>query len=270
LEGEGKRHRRRSRNFVTTGLDPVIHLHESLTKVIDARIKSVHDVVPEASPMKFFSFWRSLASFRVRIALNLKNVPAEVIFVDLDANAHRDPEYRKINPQMALPALVEDDGTTLFQSLAILEYLDEKYPSPPLLPADINGRARVRALALMVACEGHPLLVPRVRRYLDHELNLRDTQQAAWRRHWIVETLGALEGHLAGHKATGKFCHGDAPTLADICMVGHVTVAVTQQIDLKIYPTVKRIFETAMALPEFAKAHPLEQPDTPEAMRPKA
>ena len=175
--------------------------------------------------MKFFSFWRSLASFRVRIALNLKNVPAEVIFVDLDANAHREPEYRKINPQMALPALVEDDGTTLFQSLAILEYLDEKYPSPPLLPADINGRARVRALALMVACEGHPLLTPRVRRYLDHELNLRDTQQAAWRRHWIVETLAALEGHLADNKDTGRFCHGDAPTLADICMVGHVTVA---------------------------------------------
>ena len=164
--------------------------------------------------MKFFSFWRSLASFRVRIALNLKNIPAEVIFVDLDANAHRDPEYRRINPQMALPALVEDDGTTLFQSLAILEYLDEKYPSPPLLPADINGRARVRALALMVACEGHPLLTPRVRRYLDHELNLRDTQQAAWRRHWIVETLAAMEGHLAGHKDTGRFCHGDAPTLA--------------------------------------------------------
>ena len=219
--------------------------------------------------MKFFSFWRSLASFRVRIALNLKNVPAEVIFVDLDANAHRDPEYRRINPQMALPALVEDDGTTLFQSLAILEYLDEKYPSPPLLPADINGRARVRALALMVACEGHPLLTPRVRRYLDHELNLRDTQQAAWRRHWIVETLAALEGHLADNKNTGRFCHGDAPTLADICMAGHVTVAVTHQIDLKIYPTVKRIFETAMALPEFARAHPLEQPDTPEAMRVK-
>ena len=117
--------------------------------------------------MKFFSFWRSLASFRVRIALNLKNVPTEVIFVDLDANAHREAEYRKINPQMALPALVADDGTTLFQSLAIVEYLDEKYPSPPLLPADINGRARVRALALMVACEGHPLLTPRVRRYLD-------------------------------------------------------------------------------------------------------
>jgi maleylacetoacetate isomerase len=220
--------------------------------------------------MKFFSFWRSLASFRVRIALNLKSIPVDVEFVDLDADAHRADDYRRLNPQMALPALVEDDGTVLVQSLAIIEYLDEKYPDPPLLPVDARGRARVRALALMVACEGHPLLVPRVRRYLDHELNLRDTQQAAWRRHWTLETLAALEGHLAENKDTGAFCHGDAPTLGDICMVGHVTVALTQQIDLSRYPTVKRIFETAMALPAFARAHPLAQPDTPEAMRPKA
>ena len=140
---------------------------------------------------------------------------------------------------------------------------------PPLLPADARGRARVRALALMVACEGHPLLVPRVRRYLDHELNLRDTQQAAWRRHWTIETLAALEGHLVGDSNTGRFCHGDAPTLADICMVGHVHAAVTQQIDLALYPTVKDIFERSMALPAFATAHPLLQPDTPEAMRMK-
>ena len=218
--------------------------------------------------MKFFSFWRSLASFRVRIALNLKNLPAEVVFVDLDADAHRAEEYRRLNPQMALPSLVLDDGTVLFQSLAILEYLEETHPTPPLLPKDASGRARVRGLAAMVACEGHPLLTPRVRRYLDHELNLRDTQQAAWRRHWTVETLAALEGHL-GHKETGRFCHGDAPTFADICMVGHVSVAVMQQIDLAPYPTVKRVFETAMALPEFARAHPSMQPDTPEAMRPK-
>jgi maleylacetoacetate isomerase/maleylpyruvate isomerase len=219
--------------------------------------------------MKFFSFWRSLASFRVRIALNLKGLPADVVPVDLDADAHRDDDYRQINPQMALPALVADDGATLFQSLAIIEYLDETHPDPPLLPADARGRARVRALALMVACEGHPLLVPRVRRYLDHELNLRETQQAAWRRHWTVETLAALEAHLAGHQDTGRFCHGDAPSLADICMVGHVTAAINQQINLSPYPTVKRIFDTAMALPEFASAHPLAQPDTPEALRVK-
>src|ERR1700736_2028992 len=165
--------------------------------------------------MKFFSFWRSRASFRVRIALNLKTIPTEVVFVDLDADAHRTDEFRRVNPQMALPALVEDDGTTLFQSLAIIEYLDEKYPTPPLLPADALGRARVRALALIVACGAPPPLTPRVRRYLDHELNLRDTQQAAWRRHWTVETLAALEGHLAGHKDTGRFCHRDTPTFAD-------------------------------------------------------
>lgn len=219
--------------------------------------------------MKFFSFWRSLASFRVRIALNLKRVPAEVIFVDLDADAHHADDYRRVNPQMALPSLVEDDGTVLFQSIAILEYLEERYPSPPLLPTDPAGRARVRGLSQIVACEGHPLLVPRVRRYLDRELNLRDEQQVAWRRHWTIETMTALEGHLAGHKATGTFCHGDTPTFADICMVGHVHSANTQQIDLKRWPTVQRIFETAMALPEFANASPLVQPDTPDAMRRK-
>ncbi|MHC2228033.1 maleylacetoacetate isomerase [Bradyrhizobium elkanii] len=180
--------------------------------------------------MQFFSFWRSLASFRVRIALNLKGVAADVVFVDLDADAHRTDAYRKINPQMALPALVTDDGTVLFQSLAIIDWLDETFPTTPLLPADALGRARVRGLALIVACEGHPLLTPRVRRYLDRELDLRDSQQNAWRRHWTVETLAALEGHLAGHKATGRFSHGDAPTLADICLVGHVTAAINQQI----------------------------------------
>jgi maleylacetoacetate isomerase len=220
--------------------------------------------------MKFFSFWRSQASFRVRIALNLKKLPTEVVFVDLDADAHHADEFRRVNPQMALPALVEDDGTTLFQSLAIIEYLEETHPSPPLLPADPRGRARVRGLALIVACEGHPPVVPRIRRYLDRELNLRDTQQTAWRRHWTIETLAALEGHLAGHKDTGRFCHGDAPTLADICLAGHATVADMLQIDLKPWPTVKRIYETSMAMPEFATAHPLAQPDTPEAMRPKA
>ena len=219
--------------------------------------------------MQFFSFWRSLASFRVRIALNLKGLPADVVLRRSRRRRASRRRLSQINPQMALPALVLDDGTTLFQSLAILEYLDETHPAPPLLPSDPRGRARVRALALMVACEGHPLLVPRVRRYLDHELNLRDTQQAAWRRHWTVETLAALEAHLAGHADTGRFCHGDTPTLADICMVGHVTAAITQQINLAPYPTVKRIFETAMALPEFATAHPLAQPDTPEAMRVK-
>src|SRR4029079_12655113 len=155
--------------------------------------------------MKFFSFLRSQASFRVRIALNLKKLPTEVLFVDLDADAHHTDEFRNVNPQMALPALVEDDGTTLFQSLAIIEYLEETHPAPPLLPKDARGRARVRGLALIVACEGHPPVVPRIRRYLDRELNLRESQQTECPRHWTLETLTSLEGHLAGHKDTGRF-----------------------------------------------------------------
>jgi len=218
--------------------------------------------------MTFFSFWRSQASFRVRIALNLKKVPAEIVFVNLDTDAHRTDDFRNVNPQMALPALVENDGTTLFQSLAIIEYLEETHPNPPLLPKDARGRARVRGLALIVACEGHPPVVPRIRRYLDRELNLRDSQQTEWRRHWTVETLSALEKILARDKETGRFCHGDTPTLADICVAGYATTAaMMMHIDLTPWPTVKRIYETSMALPEFATAHPLAQPDTPEAMR---
>ena len=156
--------------------------------------------------MKFFSFWRSLASFRVRIALNLKKLPTEVVFVDLDADAHHADAFRNVNPQMALPALVEDDGTTLVQSLAIIEYLNEMHPEPPLLPADRKGRARVRGLSQIVACEGHPLLVPRVRRYLDHELNFRDTQQAAWR---------GSPRDIRGSRATGTApCRHPAPATA--------------------------------------------------------
>jgi len=219
--------------------------------------------------MQFFSFWRSLASFRVRIALNLKGLAADVTAVDLDADMQRMEAYRKVNPQMVLPALIDGEGPPLFQSLAIIEYLNEVHPNPPLLPADPRGRARVRGLAQMVACEGHPLLTPRVRQYLEHELKLDADTRMAWSRHWIIETLKGLEGHLAGDTSSGKFCHGDAPTLADVCMVGHVTAAINTSCDLTPYPTVKRVFDTAMALPAFAKAHPLVQPDTPEAMRKK-
>jgi maleylacetoacetate isomerase len=219
--------------------------------------------------MQLFSFWRSLASFRVRIALNLKGLTADMTTVDLDADMQRMEAYRKVNPQMVLPALIDGDGPPLFQSVAIIEYLNEVHPTPPLLPADPRGRARVRGLAQMVACEGHPLLTPRVRQYLEHELKLDADTRMTWSRHWIIETLKGLEGHLANDRATGKFCHGDAPTMADICMVGHVSAAINTSCDLAPYPTVKRIFDTAMALPAFAKAHPLVQPDTPEAMRKK-
>ena len=166
--------------------------------------------------MQLFSYWRSLASFRVRIALNLKGLSADVTAVNLETDMQLMDAYHKVNPQMMLPALVDGDGPPLFQSLAIIEYLDEVYPQPPLLPADPRGRARVRGLAQMVACEGHPLLTPRVRKYLEHELKLDAAVRQEWPRHWIIETLKGLEAHLAGDASTGRFCHGDTQTLADV------------------------------------------------------
>ena len=219
--------------------------------------------------MKFYSFWRSLASFRVRIALNLKNAAHEVVFVDIDKQQHQGADYARINPQMALPSLLLDDGTVLTQSLAILEYLEETYPMPKLLPDDAAGRARVRALAAMVASDMHPLIVPRVQRYLTEELKLAPEQKTEWLRHWAGLSLRALEARLGRAPETGHFAHGDSPTFADICMVGLVTFATAQGIDLAPYPTTMRIFATAMALPAFAQAHPLAQPDTPEAVRRK-
>ncbi len=219
--------------------------------------------------MKLYSFWRSLASFRVRIALNLKGIAYEQVAVDIDRRQHRDGDYAALNPQMALPSLVLDDGTVLTQSLAILDYLDEACPGPALLPADAKGRARVRALAAMIACDAHPLTTPRVQRYLTEVLHVDDGARVAWLRHWAQEMLIALEAQLAGHTATGRFAHGDVPSTADICLAGHVTIALNQGLDLASVPTIRRIFEAAMALPAFASAHPLAQPDTPEALRRK-
>ena len=217
--------------------------------------------------MKLYSFWRSVASFRVRIALNLKGVAYELITVDVDRQQHREGAYAAVNPQMALPSLVLDDGTVLTQSLAILDYLDEACPGPALLPADPKGRARVRALAAMIACDAHPLTTPRVQRYLTEVLHLDDTARAAWLRYWAAEMLGAVEARLAGDGATGRFAHGDAPTTADICLAGHALFARNQGLDRGGAPTVQRVVEAAMALPAFAAAHPLAQPDTPESLR---
>ena len=153
--------------------------------------------------MKLFSFWRSLATFRVRIALNLKGLSPEVVDVDLIKGQQRNPEFRAVNPQMVLPALIDDDGRLLFQSLAILEYLDEIRPEPPLLPKDPFDRARVRGLALIVACDAHPLVVPRIRNYLEHELKLDEPTRLKWIRHWSNEALTALETHLSRDQQTG-------------------------------------------------------------------
>ena len=159
--------------------------------------------------MKLFSFWRSLATYRVRIALNLKGLNAEVIEVDLMKGHQRDPKYREVNPMMALPALIDGDGPALFESLAIIEYIDETHPKPPLLPSDPKARARVRGLAQIVAADSHPLIVPRVREYLAHEFKVDEAGVMKWAQHWHKAALTALEEHLAAEKDTGTYCQGE-------------------------------------------------------------
>jgi maleylacetoacetate isomerase len=218
----------------------------------------------EEATLKLFSFWRSLATFRVRIALNLKGItPDEVINVDLIKGEQRNADFRKVNPQMLIPAIVDGEGPVLFQSLAILEYLDELHPQPPLLPKGARERARVRGLAQIVACDAHPLIVPRVRNYLEHELKLDEPTRLKWIRHWSSEALAALETHLTRDGATGRYCQGDAITLADICVVSHTVGARLFEVNLAPYPTVTRIVDTCLKEDAFARAHPLKQPGAP-------
>jgi maleylacetoacetate isomerase len=216
--------------------------------------------------LKIFTFWRSLASFRVRIGLNLKGLPSEQEFVSLVAGEHHRPEYTCINPQAALPSLIDGEGTTpLVQSLAILEYLDETHPEPVFLPKDPRGRCRVRALAHIAAGDTHSLIVPRVRGYLAKHFGADEEIQAEWCRHWFAEGLKAIEAHLAQEKETGKFCHGDTPTLADISMV---SAAVGYQLfkgTLEAYPTLAGIYGRCMEIEAFVIAHPLKQPGAPQA-----
>jgi maleylacetoacetate isomerase len=213
--------------------------------------------------MKLFSFWRSLATYRVRIALNLKGLNAEVIEVDLMKGHQRDPKYREVNPMMALPALIDGDGPALFESLAIIEYIDEIHPKPPLLPSDPKARARVRGLAQIVAADSHPLIVPRVREYLAHEFKVDEAGVAKWAQHWHRAALTALEEHLGSEKDTGTFCQGEQITIADICLATQVAGASFFKVDLAPFPTVKRIAETCAKNDAFARAHPLKQPGAP-------
>lgn len=217
--------------------------------------------------MKFYSFWRSLASFRVRIALNLKGItPDEVVDIDLMKGKQREDSYRAVNPMMAIPALIDGDGPVLFESLAIIEYLEETHPHPRLLPAEPRARARVRGLAQIVACDSHPLLVPRVREYLEHELKLDEPTRLKWIQHWIGEALKAIEANLANSKETGRYCQGDSVTVADVCLVSQAVGANFFKYDLAPFPTVRRIVDACMQNDAFARAHPLRQPGAPAAV----
>ncbi len=214
--------------------------------------------------MQLFTFWRSMATFRVRIAMNIKGLKADPVYVDLMKGHQAQTEFRAINPAMAVPALVDDDGTVLTQSTAIIEYLDERWPSPPLLPTDPAGRARVRALAQITVADSHPLSVPRIRKYLAQELRASDQQIVGWARKWQKDGLDAYEMLLAGNAATGDFCHGDKPGLADICLASHCTGTVFfYGGTIDGHPTVKRIYERCMADERFSSAHPKRQPDAP-------
>jgi maleylacetoacetate isomerase len=216
--------------------------------------------------MKFYSFWRSLASYRVRIAMNLKGLkPDEVIDVNLMKGQQRDEAFRKVNPMMALPALVDGDGPALFESLAIIEYLDETHANPPLLPKDPKGRARVRGLAQIVACDSHPLVVPRVREHLAHEYKFDEATVMKWAQHWHSAALKALDTYLAD-KATGKHAHGDSITIADICIASQGAGATFFKVDLAPFPNFQRVLDACMANDAFARAHPLKQPGAPASV----
>lgn len=214
--------------------------------------------------MKLYNTYISSASYRVRIALALKGLEYEFISVNPFKGDNLKPEYLAVNPQGVVPTLI-DGRHTLTQSLAIVEYLEETHPDPPLLPADPVERARARALALAPACDMHPINTPRVRRYLADDLGLDGETAAAWGGHWNGLGFGALEALLADSPHTGRFCHGDAPTLADVCLVPQLFVARVVKTDVSPYPTLLRIEKACLALPEFRAAMPENQPDAPES-----
>jgi len=213
--------------------------------------------------MKLYGYFRSSAAFRVRIALNLKRLAWEDAFIHLRRGDQGGAGYRAVNPQGLVPAL-EIGDKVLIQSMPIIEYLEETHPEPALLPADPADRARVRALAAIVACDIHPLNNLRVLRYLKRPLGRDDAEIAAWYNHWIATGFAALEGLIAEDARTGTFCHGDRPGLAEIALVPQVVNAERYQLDLSPFPTVVRIYDSCMRLDPFAAAHPRNQPDREE------
>ena len=212
--------------------------------------------------MRLYDYFRSSAAYRVRIALNLKGVtPDERTFVHLRMGNQRAQDYLALNPQGLVPALALDDGRVLTQSLAIVEYLEETYPEPPLLPAEAAARARVRAIALQIACDIHPLNNLRVLNYLLGTLGVAKEQKDGWYRYWVDVGFEALEKMLAHDADTGRFCHGERPTLADVCLVPQIANARRFNIDMSPYPTLARIESACNAIEAFAAAAPARQPD---------
>ncbi len=209
--------------------------------------------------MKLYTFFRSSAAYRVRIALSVKNVEHEIVTVDLPSGAHRTREFAALNPQATIPTL-DDDGTVLWQSLAIIEYLDARFPEPRLIPLEPVARARAQALAQLIACDIHPLNNLRVLRYLRGELKLDEGSVQRWYHHWIAEAFRGLE-ELVGRWSGGRFAFGDSVSIVDVCLVPQVYNARRFACDLGPYPTLARIADGLGAEPAFARAAPEAQAD---------
>lgn len=214
--------------------------------------------------LRLYSYWRSSAAYRVRIGLHLKGLAFETVPVHLvrDGGEQHTPAFREANPQELVPVL-EHGKRMLRQSLAILEYLDEMWPEPALLPATARERQRVRALAQVVACDIHPLNNLRVLQYLEHEWNVPQPERDDWVRHWMVAGFDAFEAMLVGNPSTGPFCEGSQPTIADCCLVPQVYNARRFGVDLAPYPTIVRIEQACLEVRAFQAAHPKAQPDAP-------
>jgi maleylacetoacetate isomerase len=211
--------------------------------------------------LQLYTFWRSQAAYRVRIALHLKGLDFEPHVIDLLKGDQYKPDYKKINPASVIPTLIDGDRR-LVQSLAILEYLEETHPNPPILPSNAFDRAHSRALGHLVAMEAHTLIVPRVRNYLDKELGLDEPTRVKWISHWMNMASDSLEAMLVADDRTGTFCLGDKPTVADICLVAHfVSTIMIYKNDVTRWPTAYRIYENCLKLDAFSATHPLKQPD---------
>jgi maleylacetoacetate isomerase len=211
--------------------------------------------------VKLYNYYRSSAAYRVRIALALKGLSYDYISVHLTKGEQYRPEYAAINPQNLVPVLQDDAGHYLYQSLAIMQYLDEAHPEPPLLPKGLVERARVRSLALLIACEIHPLNNPRVLNYLTGNFGISEDQKLAWYHHWVKTGFVALEKRLATDSGTGRYCHGDKPGFADCALVPQVANALRFKVDMSGFPTIMRINEECLKLEAFQKAAPQNQPD---------
>lgn len=211
--------------------------------------------------MKLYGYWRSLATFRVRIAMGLKNIDCEQEYIDLAAGEQFGAQFKSINPQMTVPALVTENNV-IAQSMAILEYLNDKFPEPNLLPEDAEGRARVRQISQIAIADAHPLITPRIRNYLEHELKLPEEKIMKWIQHWMNLANEAIEAILTSSK-TRKFCHGDQITIADLCVVPQVIGSQFFNCDMSNMPKLMTIFNTCMEMDAFKNAHPQNQPDFP-------